>query len=339
MWWGPLIAGIASWACTLWMVRHPERLPLDRPNERSLHLRPVPRLGGVAIMCGLLFAVGCVRPEGLGIVLLCATALSIISVLDDYWQLSARIRFGTHLLAAGSCVVASAPLGTEVWLLFSLVFAVCWSTNLYNFLDGSNGLAGGMAVFGFSSYALLAANAGDSSLATVSGMLAAASLGFLVFNFHPAQIFMGDGGSIPLGFLAGTIGFLGVWRGRWTGFVPPLVFAPFLLDASVTLCRRLLNGEKFWQPHKTHYYQRLIRMGWSHRKTALMEYSVMLGCGLSALLMQAMPESRNQVLGIWSILFTGFALTIDARWHSSQAAAQQPATESPSRTTDLRRAA
>jgi UDP-N-acetylmuramyl pentapeptide phosphotransferase/UDP-N-acetylglucosamine-1-phosphate transferase len=95
--------------------------------------------------------------------------------------------------------------------------------------------------------------------------VAAAAAGFLCFNFHPARIFMGDVGSVPLGFTAGALGLVGWRSGAWPLWFPLLVFAPFILDATVTLLRRALRGEKVWQAHRSHYYQRMVQMGLGHR--------------------------------------------------------------------------
>ena len=122
-----------------------------------------------------------------------------------------------------------------------------------------------------------------SALAAVCAGVAAAAAGFLCFNFHPARIFMGDVGSVPLGFTAGALGLVGWRSGAWPLWFPLLVFAPFILDATVTLLRRALRGEKVWQAHRSHYYQRMVQMGLGHRGTALRAYGLMAGCGAAAL--------------------------------------------------------
>src|SRR5262249_56892173 len=124
-----------------------------------------------------------------------------------------------------------------------------------NLRDGSDGLAGGMALIGFGAYAVAANDAGHGALAGVSIAVAAASAAFLFFNFAPARIFMGDVGSVPLGFLAGTLGILGWREGAWPLWFPMLVFAPFACDATLTLIRRLLRRERVWEAHREHYYQ------------------------------------------------------------------------------------
>jgi UDP-N-acetylmuramyl pentapeptide phosphotransferase/UDP-N-acetylglucosamine-1-phosphate transferase len=196
-----------------------------------------------------------------------------------------------------------------------LVIAVTWVTNLYNFMDGSDGLAGGMATIGFAAYALAAWLAGDAALTALCLALSAASAAFLLHNLHPARIFLGDIGSIPLGFLAGALGLAG-WRNDvWPLWFPVLVFGPFIGDATVTLLRRLVRGEKVWKAHREHYYQRMVMMGLGHRRTAWMAYAVMGVCAGAALF------GRNQAPWLQAIAFLGasvflggLAVWVDLRW-------------------------
>ena len=204
-----------------------------------------------------------------------------------------------------------------VWLTAILV--IVWMTNLFNFMDGSDGLAGGMALFGFLFLALRAAWVGDAAFASLNAVVAAGALGFLGFNFHPARVFMGDAGSIPLGFLAGLVGFAGWVSGVWPIWFPLLVFSPFIVDATVTLSRRLVRGEKVWQAHREHYYQRLILLGRGHRKTALLEYALMIAAGLSALWGAAQSAVTQAILlGAWVLTYLALARAIDRRWREAK---------------------
>ena len=130
---------------------------------------------------------------------------------------------------------------------------------------------------------ITAINTGDMRFAILCLSVSASAAAFLIFNFHPAKIFLGDSGSIPLGFLASGLGLLGAQRGNWPLWFPLMVFSPFIVDATVTLLRRLLSGDKIWQAHREHFYQRLILSGFGHRNTALAEYVLMLICGLLGL--------------------------------------------------------
>lgn len=286
---------------------------MDIPNERSLHQRPIPRTGGLAIAAGM--AVGwwwtgsleLLIPIGL------ASALLAVSLLDDLRGLSVGLRLLAHAAAALAFVwlvgLQSPPWAVPLWVL-----AVVWATNLFNFMDGSDGLAGGMACFGFGGYALAAWLSGDLALALACVVVVAAALGFLAFNFHPARLFMGDAGSIPLGFLAATIGLLGWQRGSWSLFLPVVAFSPFVVDASVTLIKRGLRGDRVWRAHREHYYQRLLRLGLGHHGVAWLEYALMLMAGGLALATQWSPTLAWPIMCGW---FAALALAmawIDHAW-------------------------
>jgi UDP-N-acetylmuramyl pentapeptide phosphotransferase/UDP-N-acetylglucosamine-1-phosphate transferase len=296
----------------LWLQRgNFASLAVDIPNHRSLHTRPVPRTGGLAILTGVLVA-WLFMQISMGWVLISVTLfLMVISFLDDLRSLPATWRFFTHFLAIG-VFVWFCDVGMSV--LAVAVFSMVWMINLYNFMDGSDGLAGGMTLFGFGFYVLAAWMAGDMALSLAALTVAAAALAFLVFNFHPAKIFMGDAGSIPLGFLAAALGFLGWQRGDWPLWFPILVFSPFIVDATVTLLKRLLRGEKVWHAHREHYYQRLVRAGWGHRKTALWEYGLMISVGFSALWMksEAWPVQAAGLI-FWALLYFSLALMVERR--------------------------
>jgi UDP-N-acetylmuramyl pentapeptide phosphotransferase/UDP-N-acetylglucosamine-1-phosphate transferase len=308
----PLAAALACAAVILTLLRRPGWLPLDRPNERSLHATPKPRIGGIGIMAGVLLAFVLVRAEPLLAAL--AAGLAVISFLDDRSHVPIGLRFGAHALAAVALVLAVAPDVHPLWQSV-LVLATMWMTNLYNFMDGSDGLAGGMALFGFGAYALGAWLAGDVVMAAVAGAIAAAAAAFLAFNFPPAKVFMGDAGSIPLGFLAAALGLVGWRAGHWPGWFPVLAFSPFIVDASVTLARRALRGERVWHAHKSHYYQRLVQLGWGHANTALAEYALMAACGAAALWALAQPPAvQTAALAAAAIAYVAIAIVIDVAW-------------------------
>jgi UDP-N-acetylmuramyl pentapeptide phosphotransferase/UDP-N-acetylglucosamine-1-phosphate transferase len=177
-------------------------------------------------------------------------------------------------------------------------------------MDGSDGLAGGMAVIGFGAYALAAHLAGDPMLVSLCLALVAGAAAFLLHNFPPARIFLGDVGSIPLGFFAGALGVLG-WRGGlWPLWFPVLVFGPFIGDATITLLRRLARRERVWQAHRDHYYQRLVRMGFGHRGTALVGYAAMAACAAVALFSRTEPP----IIQIYAFLAAAAGLGVLAAW-------------------------
>lgn len=310
----PLLALVMSALVTLLLVqRRVARLIMDRPNERSLHEAPVPRSGGIAIMLAA-FTVGALSHITVPTVIwITAAALAGLSLLDDLRELPVIMRLLAHI-AAGVATAGLLGPGNMVWLI-PLALAIAWMINLYNFMDGSDGLAGGMALSGFMFYGMAAAAGGNSELAAVNYVLAGAAGGFLLFNFNPARIFLGDVGSVPLGFLAAALGLHGWQSGIWPAWFPVVVFSPFIVDATATLVRRALRRERVWQAHREHYYQRLIRMGWGHRRTALTEYALMLACGLAALFGMSAKISVQWVVLLGIAAFYAVAMTIiDRRW-------------------------
>lgn len=219
-----------------------------------------------------------------------------------------------QLMASVAFILAMLP-PQAWWLVTLMTLLITWMTNLYNFMDGSDGLAGGMGLIGFASYAIAAYIMGEMHLAVMNAALSSACLAFLFFNFNPAKIFMGDSGSIPLGFLAGSIGAYGYFYALWPLWFPVLIFSPFIIDATVTLFKRQLAGEKIWQAHRSHYYQHLVQLGWGHRNTALAEYMLMISLAASAILL--LKESSLIIfcgLLFWAMAYLIMMRWIDKRW-------------------------
>jgi UDP-N-acetylmuramyl pentapeptide phosphotransferase/UDP-N-acetylglucosamine-1-phosphate transferase len=295
------------------------RLATDIPNDRSLHVKPIPRVGGWGIVPVCLAAL-LWHAAQMWIIALAVAVLALMSQIDDRRGLPARVRFAVHF-AAVAALLAMYPAAAPWWLLVGIGFLMLWLVNLYNFMDGADGLAGGMALFGFGAYAVAALYGGHASIAlTVSAAATAgAAFGFLLLNFHPAKLFLGDAGSIPLGFLAGALGYWG-WRSDvWPLWFPALVFSPFIADASVTLLRRLLRGEKFWQAHREHHYQRMVRSGVGHARTAVYWYLVMLaGVMLALWALHRAPWEQWVILAAWYGVLAFCGAIIDLRWKKSQ---------------------
>lgn len=296
---------------------------MDLPGERSLHIRPVPRTGGLGLFAAVVAVAGSISVAGGAwpwLETALAGGLCAISLIDDKRGLPVALRLSAHLgaallyvgftLAGGRGFDASLP----VWLWPPLaVLTIVAMSNFYNFMDGANGLAGGMALIGFGAFAA-AAFGTQPALAVLCCALAGAALGFLPFNW-PGRIFMGDCGAVPLGFLAAGIGISGWLNGAWAFWFPALVFAPFIVDASVTLLRRLLRGDRVWQAHREHYYQRVVRLGVSHGRLALGEYALMLACAAAALALPGQDAiGQTLIFATIGLLFMLVMLLIDAGW-------------------------
>ena len=321
-WSGALLAGVLS-ASTLGLLEIGRgRLPQDNPTDRSLHDRPVSRVGGLAIWAGFLpvAVLGAAPMAGMPIVLAAWIAMAAVSFADDWRGVRPAVRLGVHALAAIAVAAmvmrpyaGGGPTPMQALAIAGTAIVFAWSANLFNFMDGNDGLAALMAICGFGAYAAAAMIAGTPAEAYVA--VAAATFPFLAVNLPPARTFMGDGGSIPLGFLAAVFGFAGIRAGTWPEWFPLLVFLPFVADTTATMARRIARGEHLFEPHKTHYYQRLHRMGAGHAGTLLFYGVLVAGSSASALFtLTSGPAAGWQVLGAWSaaigVLFAG----IDYHW-------------------------
>ncbi|NOT22177.1 MAG: glycosyltransferase family 4 protein [Nitrospiraceae bacterium] len=312
---------------------------VDHPNERSLHEAPVPRTGGIAVLMSVLIGLIIVSAMGTSMVMGDATIswwsettglivgltvfLGFISFLDDRRKVPIVVRLGCQLAAASILVVVGGlqfPSFTvpfigriDFWFgggLITILFLV-WMTNLYNFMDGMDGFASGITVIGCGLLGYLGWQAQHPVITVIATLQSAAASGFLVRNFPPAKIFMGDVGSVPIGFLVAALIVLGCRDGVFDLWVPVIIFSPFILDATVTLVQRAYRHEKVWEAHRNHFYQRLVLSGWGHRRTVLAEYGVMVLCGGFALFYQYASEGwQLAILGFWGMLFLILALAV-----------------------------
>lgn len=316
-----LIAILITWLGLELLLRLPlPKRVLAFPNERSMHSTPVPRIGGIAMVLALVLAwlflmdsLPSLRSLGLAISILAA-----LSLIDDLRELPALLRLLTHLAVASVFVLSQ--LSVPFLAAFIISFALTWMMSLYNFMDGLDGLAAGMAITGFGAYSLMAFYKGNTSFAIASLCIVITALVFLRYNFSPARIFMGDVASVPLGASAGMMALLGWQQGIWPLWYPCFVFAPFIIDASLTLAKRLLQGHKPWQAHREHYYQRLARMSSGHELSVLSYYAFMLAiacAAFSVLVWGTLLAMTSLVLVL--LLFIAFLLYIDYRWARYQA--------------------
>jgi UDP-N-acetylmuramyl pentapeptide phosphotransferase/UDP-N-acetylglucosamine-1-phosphate transferase len=313
---GVIIAGgafLLTWLSLAALLRFgvAHRLAIDEPNARSLHTVPTPRIGGL-VAVPIALAGWLAASSFLWQFAALAACLSLLSYVDDRTELPVVVRFGAHLAAAGAAAVLLLP-GVPLWAVGAAVFAIAWITNLYNFMDGADGMAGGMAVVGFGAYAVAAVLAGAPDLAVPPLMIAAAAGGFLMLNFPPAKVFMGDAGSIPLGFLAGALGLAGIAKGLWPWWFPLLVFSPFVVDATLTLLRRALRGERVWRAHREHAYQKLVRSGWSHRRLLAAEWPLMAAAAATALALRTSPAVLSGLI-LAAAAYAALLWAVEIRW-------------------------
>lgn len=284
---------------------------LDHPNDRSLHSIAIPRMGGLAIVSAILisfvFIYAFVESDLIfTLIVTTMVAIATLSYFDDKRGLPIKLRLSVQIICAlllslGGIALREISLPGYQWVIpfwisivISVVFIV-WMINLYNFMDGMDGFAAGMAVVGFASLSILGYIAGHNLFFISSLVIATAAAGFLIFNFPPARIFMGDTGSASLGLLAGAFSLWGSKEEIYPFWISLIIFSPFILDATVTLLKRLIRGEVIWQAHKSHYYQRLVEKGWGHKRTVLFEYGIMIICAIAAIIATRLPSNAQWV--------------------------------------------
>jgi len=308
---------VTRWLCSDQAAR---RGPMDHPNARSLHVRPVPRTGGLALLLGLvipLLALGLWEPIAPELLWLGGALLMVagVSFLDDLGEVPAAVRLVVHLLAAVLVLLAGMGWshldlpGTRIfWSIWitapaTLLYLV-WMINLYNFMDGMDGLAAGMAVFGFSAFGILGLIGGEPQFALVAFCVAGAAAGFGILNFPPASIFLGDVGSSSLGLLAAGLSLWGVQLALFPIWTAWLAFSPFIVDATWTLLARAWRRERIWEPHRSHHYQRLVLSGWTHRRTLLRAYVLMAASAACAVASPRLAEREQWMLIVaWAVIY------------------------------------
>jgi UDP-N-acetylmuramyl pentapeptide phosphotransferase/UDP-N-acetylglucosamine-1-phosphate transferase len=262
---------------------------LDLPNERSSHRVPTPRGGGIAVIGSLLLAwivlagIGSV-PAGVFGIALGAILLAAVSWIDDLRSLSPLARLLAQA-AAGAIGLAVLPEKPGLFSLTAIGLIWLWWINLFNFMDGIDGLAGSEAA-AIGTGLLLFATFGtgsDPALRELAAAVTGAAVGFLVWNWSPARIFLGDVGSVPLGYVLGFLLLDLAVRGYWKiALILPLYF---LADATITLARRLLRGERVWKAHREHFYQQALRGGLGHAavvRRVIAADLLLIGCGWAA---------------------------------------------------------
>jgi UDP-N-acetylmuramyl pentapeptide phosphotransferase/UDP-N-acetylglucosamine-1-phosphate transferase len=274
--------GLAVWAATGLLLRLLTRLRLyDRPNERSSHAVATPRGGGLALVPLLLAAWiawglwSGTAPAGLRPAVLGTVLLALVSLADDLRGLPAVLRLAVQAGAVGLGLIGLGEVGPVFQGLLppladrlAAAFLWLWFLNLFNFMDGIDGISGVEAAsvgLGLAMVALLGGLAAEFVALPV--LLAAAALGFLAWNRPPAKLFLGDVGSVPLGYLLGWLLLSSAAAGQWAAaLILPLYY---LADATVTLAKRGLRGAKVWQAHREHFYQRAVQGGLSHGAVVL----------------------------------------------------------------------
>lgn len=295
---------------------------IDLPGQRRSHTAPTPRGGGVGIVAAVLL-VGLPAWYWLDPTVhwgrLAAVAVAVISVAligwrDDHAPLPVlprlAVHFGAALLVGASVLAARAGTTSQIWWgLLPLAVVLIGFINAHNFMDGIDGILGQQGLFVMLGYGLLAVTAGYPGVAALAFATAAGCLGFLVFNAPPARIFMGDVGSGALGLLIGAVAALLVQRDPAMLWPCLILSSAFLVDSGLTLARRILDGQRWYAPHRQHLYQWLVRVKWSHARTdvAYMIWNLAIAAPLTWL------AARWPERGGWCFLAAYVAAI--AMWH------------------------
>ncbi|HUQ63772.1 MAG TPA: glycosyltransferase family 4 protein [Acidimicrobiales bacterium] len=294
---------------------------IDKPSERSSHDRPTARGGGVAPAVGMLVVLGAgsavTGPYRAALVVGC-TGFGLIGLAEDIWGIPALRRLSLHAVVAAITVPwllqgLHEPPGLQVTAtLLTLVWLVAY-VNAFNFMDGINGIACAQAIVAGTSWYVIGRAEHVPAFVGGSALLAAATLGFLPYNFPAARVFLGDVGSYFLGAWLAILVVVGL-RGR---IAPEAVLAPvslYLVDTAFTLARRVARRERWYAPHRDHAYQRLVRAGWSHtRATALVTTVVVLCSGLGAISVTGAPIAARVAADVAIVCILG-AYLVGAEW-------------------------
>lgn len=323
-----ILSGMVSFLTSLWFIKRTDKLGLiDIPNIRSSHNNPTSKGGGVGIVLGMLIALGGCFLMGMIeidikylVILAGFLAVAVMGFYSDRFNMSALTRIILQTFIASIMVwFIGSPTSLEIGGYsitigyIGIAFAVIWLvgiTNFYNFMDGIDGLAamqGIIAGIGITMFGIILK---DKSLIPMGLVLSGATAGFLILNLSPAKIFMGDVGSYPLGLYIASFGLVNERL-----LVPiAMVLGVFIFDTVVTLIRRITKGERWYQAHRSHFYQRAVKLGYSHLQvTSALSLVALLLTGMACIYLQVLPLIQITILIVTLLGLISLALWIILR--------------------------
>ena len=327
-----VIAGLSA-VLTFLLVHHLRIL--DVPNERSSHSVPTPRGGGLAIVGGFFFGVSLIHLLGdaaqiktsyfIGF-LAALLLIAAVSLWDDFRTRGVSIKVTTQFIAIGIVMATGIVIdklhlpwiGPESVGWFAYPLTLLWIfglTNAYNFMDGLDGMAGSSAVIASGFFSYIAYQQGSPFIYLAALTLCAATTGFLIFNWPPAKIFMGDVGSTFLGFVFAVMAVIAARydHSHTSLFVVPLLLFHFIFDTVFTFTRRILRGDKVFQAHRTHLYQLLNRLGCSHLTVTLVYSAIGIVQGVGAIWMINIPGHQRVLVFLPFLLLQSVFATVVVR--------------------------
>lgn len=301
---------------------------MDVPNQRSMHTAPTPKSGGVAIVATFLAgsliihklaSIARIEPEYFWTFISGGAALAAVSFYDDIRQKSFFAKLSTQVICALAVSLSGLVLRSlNIPLVgivdighFGYIVTLLWIvglTNAYNFMDGMDGLAGGVGLIAACFLCAIAFRENSTYVYLTSYVLAAGLGGFLLFNLPPAKIFMGDVGSAFVGYTFAVLALLGAAfdRGHLSFYVIPLLLLHFIFDTFFTFFRRMYAREKVYLPHRTHLYQLLPHLGYSHRQIVSFHYAVAVAQGIGAFTLTSIPSQFRPLIFLPFLLFYAY---------------------------------
>ncbi|MEC1715504.1 glycosyltransferase family 4 protein [Schinkia azotoformans] len=275
---------------------------VDKPNQRKVHQKVMPRLGGLAIFISMVIGFAIAQPFDDDIatwpILLGATIIVITGVFDDRFEISPRVKLLGQILAAGVVIYAGVqvetinlPFGAQIEFgIFTIPFTLLWIvgiTNAINLIDGLDGLAAGVSSIVLITISAMAMVMGNTFVVVMGTILLASTLGFLIYNFHPAKIFMGDTGALLLGFMISVFSILGFKSITVYSLILPIIILGVpISDTLFAIIRRIVNKKPLSAPDKSHLHHCLLRLGFSHRQTVLIIYAMSAFFAIAAVMLK-----------------------------------------------------
>lgn len=290
---------------------------IDKPNHRKVHKNVMPRLGGLAIFIGVVagYFAGGLSDQKVTAISIGALLIVAIGILDDKYELSAKVKFAGQLVVAGLIVASGLTIDLlsipyignfelGMWSYPITVFWIVAITNAINLIDGLDGLSAGISAIGIATIAIMAGLNGKMLILMISVILLGSIIGFLFYNFHPAKIFMGDTGALFLGYSISILSLLGLYKSvtLFSFLVPIIILGVPVFDTTFAIIRRIVNKKPISAPDKSHLHHRLLALGFSHRNTVLAIYAFGIMFSVSAVILS---EST-----LWGSVFIIFGLLV-----------------------------
>ncbi|MCD8914155.1 undecaprenyl/decaprenyl-phosphate alpha-N-acetylglucosaminyl 1-phosphate transferase [Staphylococcus simulans] len=294
-----LISMVVSVVLTPIVIKISKKLDImDKPNYRKVHTKPVSVLGGTVVLFSFVLGIWIGHPIEREIIplLIGMIIMYIVGLIDDVHELKPLYKLFGQCLAALVVVYHGVtidfiqlPFGTIQFGILSIPFTVFWIiaiTNAINLIDGLDGLAAGVSTIAFMTIGFIAILQADIFIMMICSVMIGSLIGFLFYNFHPAKIFLGDSGSLQLGFIISFVSLLGFKNITFFSlFFPMVILAVPFIDTLFAMIRRAKKGQRIMQPDKSHLHHKLLKLGYTHRQTVVLIYSIAIMFSISSIIL------------------------------------------------------